>query len=230
MPLFFDASHLPAAGSEYVAWVDVMGTQSSMSRSINATANFIFKLHSAALQAPHTNLQLYPVMDGFYAASPSQQEMLSFLRTVFQSVAEEFNQSTNPLHRFVIRSGLAFGPVIHGIDIGAKASTVLANNQPYRDAILLGLPMVQAYLSESGAPPFGVLVHESARAFAPASSEPLHAMWWKWGNNSNQAIWTSLEQSLTKHLDWCSQRCMAIGYPAERVEAHKEMVRQYFAP
>jgi len=51
MPLGFNAGHLPEMASEYVAWVDVMGTQVSMSRSINATANFIFKLHIAALRA-----------------------------------------------------------------------------------------------------------------------------------------------------------------------------------
>jgi hypothetical protein len=45
MVLLFNADHLPETASEYVAWVDVMGTQVSMSRSIKTTANFIFKLH-----------------------------------------------------------------------------------------------------------------------------------------------------------------------------------------
>jgi hypothetical protein len=50
---FFDSSGLPQIPpTEYVVWVDVMGTQSRMSRSLKQTANFIFKLHVAAISAP----------------------------------------------------------------------------------------------------------------------------------------------------------------------------------
>jgi hypothetical protein len=179
MPFNFNADHLPEMASEYVAWVDVMGTQVAMSRSIKITANFIFKLHIAALRAQFAGIQIYPVMDGFYASTPNRNQMLSFLRTVFKSVAEEFNATVEPHHRFMIRGGLAFGPVIHGRDVG-QCATELQNNLPYSNSILLGMPMVQAHLSERDAPPFGVFVHESARVFAPDETEPLHWIWWKW--------------------------------------------------
>src|SRR6202790_5750681 len=91
MPLGFNADDLPEMRSEYVAWVDVMGTQVSMSRSISATANFIFKLHIAALKAQIAGMRIYPVMDGFYASTPEKNKMLAFLRGVFRSVAEESN-------------------------------------------------------------------------------------------------------------------------------------------
>ena len=229
MPLYFNAAHLPGPTNEYVAWIDVMGTQAAMSRSLSGTANFIFKLHTAALQSPHATLSLYPVMDGLYAASPNQQEMLEFLRSIFQSVAEEFNQATEPLHRFIIRAALAFGPCVHGRNVTQQSSQVLSANAAYRDSVLLGLPMVQAHVGESSAPPFGVFVHESARTFAPAGQSPLHHTWWRWSSQANQQSWTTLAKILPEHLNWCETHALPIGYAAERILVHKEMVKQYFA-
>ena len=227
MPLSFNAAHLPVMASEYVAWVDVMGTQVSMSKSIKITANFIFKLHIAALRAQLNGVQVYPVMDGFYAASPNRNLMLAFLRGVFKSVAEEFNTTAGSHHRFVIRGGLAFGPVIHGHDVGACAEE-LAENQLYANSILLGMPMVQAHLVERDAPPFGIFVHESARVFAPAGTEPLHWIWWKWKTDDSAAIWDALKVELMAHFGWCQERAQAILYSQDRIEAHKKMVEQYF--
>ena len=227
MPLTFNANHLPGMASEYVAWVDVMGTQVSMSRSIKITANFIFKLHIAALRANVGGaVRIYPVMDGFYVSAPDQNQMLIFLRNVFSSVAAEFNGTPEPQHRFLIRGGLAFGPVIHGSGVG-QCAVELQNDESYRNAILLGMPMVQAHLSELLAPPFGVFVHESARVFAPTGVEPMHWIWWKWGI-TGQPIWDALKVGLPAHLQWCEERAEAILYLPDRIEAHKKMVEQYF--
>jgi hypothetical protein len=226
MPLTFNADRLPDTLSEYLAWVDVMGTQVSMSRSIKITANFIFKLHIAALRADNLHLRIYPVMDGFYVASADKNHMLNFLRSVFSEVAAGFNATPEPQHRFLIRGGLAFGPVIHGNGVGACANE-LQNDETYRNAILLGTPMVQAHLSEQLAPPFGMFVHESARVFAPSGVEPLHWIWWKWGS-TGQATWDTLKVGLPSHLQWCEKRAQAILYDPNRIEAHKKMVDQYF--
>ena len=69
-----------------------------MSRSISATANFIFKLHIAALRAQVAGMRIYPVMDGFYASASDKNRMLTFLRNVFRSVAEEFNTTAESHH------------------------------------------------------------------------------------------------------------------------------------
>lgn len=227
MPLAFNADQLPQMASEYVAWVDVMGTQVAMSKSIKITANFIFKLHIAALRATKKGITLYPVMDGFYAASASRNQMLAFLRDVYASVAEEFNSTGEHFHRFVIRGGLAFGPVIHGTGVGQCAQE-LKTNTAYSNSVLLGLPMVQAHLSEREAPPFGVFVHESARTFAPSGSEPLHWIWWVWKDVQSATIWEALRTQLVAYLTWSEERSHAIGYSADRVKVHKEMVKQYF--
>jgi hypothetical protein len=139
MPIFFNSQLLPQfPTSEYIAWIDVMGIQSAMGRSLNISGNFVFKLHIAALQAPIGNVRLYPIMDGFYASSANQADMLEFLREVFVQTADEFVHEAEPLHRFVVRGALAFGPVIHGNQIPANASNVFQANVGHKDAILLG--------------------------------------------------------------------------------------------
>ena len=231
MPLWFNAAHLPEPSLEYVAWVDVMGTQISMSRSLAISANFIFKLYTAALQTPNQNITLYPIMDGFYASSSNKSDILRFLQSVFEQVAEEFNREEAQLHRFIVRGSLAFGSVIHGSNIPEPASNVMHDNVPYRNSLLLGLPMVQAHTTEKLAPPFGIYVHESARNFAPHGDTPLHFLWWKWanfGNPNSIQIWNTLRLSLEEYFTWCRERSGAIGYDSTRIEVHSTMANQYF--
>lgn len=225
---YFNAECLPAPTPEYVAWIDVMGTQAGMSRSLNRTANFMFKLHAAAIQAPHGALTLYPVMDGLYVASPTQWAMFDFLRSIFQSVAEEFIQTETAVHRFLIRGALAFGPTIHGAAVPREASRDLDDNPQYRDSVLLGLPMVQAHLGEASAPPFGIFVHDSARSFAPAGERPIHTSWWRW-NDPAQNLWTELAARLSRHFEWCERHSMLLDYRADRIKVHRDTVEQYFS-
>ena len=226
MSLFFDARHLPQPANEYVAWVDVMGTQASMARSLKITANFIFKLHTAALQAQLGAVKLYPVMDGFYASSADKMNISDFLRNVFSSVADEFNSQKDNQHRFIIRGGMAFGPTVHGSSIPQQASKTMSQNGAYCDALLLGMPMVQAHLSESNAPPFGIFIHESARAFAPVGQEPFHHAWWRWDCSVNQKIWNDLKINIDDYFSWCMARSMNIGYDEARIQQHKKMASQ----
>lgn len=229
MALFFDESRLGKPSYEYVAWVDVMGTQSSLSRSVSAAANFIAKLHTAALSAPQRTLRLYPVMDGFYAACLDQSETLEFLRSVFVQTADEFNATPRYQHRFMIRGGLAFGPVYHGNSISASASPILNNHQPHRDSLLIGMPVIQANRAETEAPPFGLFVHESARAFAPTNQSGLPYRWWKWVQTRNEATWNTLRDELPSYLQWCKKHSMLMGYPLDRIDAHEHMATQFLA-
>ena len=73
-----------------------------MSRSLARSANFIFKLHTAGLQAPKQNVNMYPVMDGLYASSPRQSDILDFLKSVMSDIAAEFIREPNMHHRFLL--------------------------------------------------------------------------------------------------------------------------------
>lgn len=227
--IYFNSQNLPVLPeNEYVSWMDVMGIQSAMGRSLHISGNFVFKLHVAALSAPHENVNLYPVMDGFYAASPSQDDMLVFLREVFAQTAGEFVHENEPLHRFIVRGGLAYGPVIHGSQVAPTASNIFQDNIPHKDAILLGLPMVQAHEGERSAPPFGLYVHESARSFAPAGQAPLHHVWWKWVDPQHSNLWKNVKSALKKHYQWCRANSESLLYKADRITVHEELATQYF--
>jgi len=169
---------------------------------------------------------LYPVMDGLYAASPDQEEMLEFLRTFFNGWADGFLKAKRPLHRFIVRGGLAFGPVIHGRDVSKEACDVVAKEVAYAGSILLGMPVVQAHQVERQAPPFGVFVHESARAFAPTGFNPLTFAWWEW---FDKGMRMKMLKGLQGHYEWCLEHSGSILYEKSRIETHVELAKQYFA-
>jgi hypothetical protein len=231
MTTYFDAAKLPKPTNEYVAWIDVMGTQSVMSRSLPIAANFIFKLHAAALKAQTEHAHLYPVMDGFYVSSPDQKVILDFLRAVFSEVAETIVAEKSNWHRYIVRGALAFGPITHGSDVPKSASASFGTDLgvQYKRSLLLGMPVVQSYLGEKNAPPLGLFVHESARAFAPKGAEPLHDVWWRWCNTNTQATWKKLPKALDDYFEWCRNHARSILYDINKIDAHAELVRQYFA-
>ena len=229
-PPFFNAGYLPIPTNNYVAWVDVMGVRSIMSRSVAITANFVFKLHVTAIEAPQTGIKLYPVMDGLYAVSNSQKPMLAFLDNVLSRLADLFVSTPQMHHRFIVKGALAFGPTIHGCDVLPEAFASVNEGQihDYNNCVLLGMPMVQAYESEMKAPPFGLYVHESARAFAPPNEEPIRFAWWHWFRYKYHDLAVELDSALDKYFEWCTSVAGAIEYDKAHAEHHKEMARQYF--
>ena len=224
---YISADHLPAPSNEYVAWMDVMGIQAIMSRSLPISANFVLKLHVAALEALQQHVTLYPVMDGVYVTSQNQAAFKDFLRDVFVRIGTLLVATNDDRHRFLVRAGVAFGPVIHGSSLNQLVSTTLHNNPDYRDSILLGMPMVQAHLGESKAPPFGIYVHESARAFAPGGARPFNEVWWRWFEPQQHALAVDLHVALVQYFDWCAARAQAIEYAADRIAEHRLRMEQY---
>ena len=155
----FNAAGLPISSSQYVGWIDTMGIQSAMGRSMDIAANSIFKLHIAVLESldalpehQRDNISLYPVMDGVYFVTNDQPALFRFLRRLFGCLAREFIETAEMRHRFLVRGALACGPVVHGFQLPEGASSVLHDHGKYRDSILVGLPMIQAYLTERLAP------------------------------------------------------------------------------
>ncbi len=218
---------------EYVCWLDVMGSESSMLRSISIASNFVMKLHISALRTQTAfPVELYPVIDGIYACSTDQPRILAFANRVFSSIAIEFLSESEPLHRFMVRAGLAFGPIIKGTNT-TQGSPVLAQHQPYCDRILIGMPLTQAYRCERAAAPFGVYLHESVRAFAPIGTSVLSGIHWKWwkfyNQHSDPQLASELESALKTHLQWCVAHSTTVQYPKDDIQRHLELVKEYFA-
>jgi hypothetical protein len=235
---YFDARSLPDPRYEYVAWIDLMGSASGLTRSLPTVANHIFKLHDAALdererdEALFEKLRLYPVMDGLYAVTEKMEDLQYFLRCVFRRMAVDFLKANQPHKRALVRSGYAFGPVIHGSSIGDSGSIQLRNNPEYARRILLGGAMVQAYQMERAAPPFGVAVHETARTFTNSeTSRPFTGKWFRWWQRREQVdaiAVPALLKAINTHFDWCSNHSDELDYPTDRLAEHRKMTAQYF--
>ena len=60
-----------------VCWLDIMGTKTKMENSVKTCSIFIFKLHTAVLEAIEKgcDIQTYPVMDGVYFTSKRKKDI-----------------------------------------------------------------------------------------------------------------------------------------------------------
>lgn len=231
---FFDERRMLPTTNEYVCWIDVMGSQSIMLRSLRISSNFLMKLHVAALNASETptcTVGLYPIIDGIYVCSPSQSHILNFLKRVYSALAVTFILETDPFHRFQIRSGLAYGPVVKG-EGTLNCANELRDNPDHTRRILLGPPLTQAYQIEKQSAPFGVALHESVRTFAPPRGVVMFGTYWKWWKlhlqPDDDTLASELFISLKSHYEWCLRHTVALSYDKVDIERHKLLVEEYF--
>jgi hypothetical protein len=233
--IFFDLKLLPMPSYEYVCWFDVMGTGNQMLRSLPIAANFIFKLQCAVLEAADEinsadRVCLYPVMDGVYITSTRRIALQNLLNQALCRIAITFLNEEIPFHQFLVRGAVAFGPIYHGRDLDPRSSYAMNRHDDVRNSMLMGLPMAQAYRDESAAPPFGIAVHSSARAFAPDGDEPFRFIWLDWFRHSQPCIDPSqLLTHLEKYFDWQAAHSTVTGYSPERIEHHRKLCREYLS-
>jgi hypothetical protein len=227
-PLFAHEKMLPPI-NKYVCWIDVMGSQSVMLRSLNMSAHFLMKLHLASLHAHDSLIELFPVIDGIYACSSSQKVILNFINKVNAALAITFILEPTALHKFMIRSGLAYGPVITGKETLACANE-LRENSKHISQVFFGPPLTQAFQIEKKAAPFGVTLHESVRSFAPNKETPMSGTYWKWWKHPQEdALALELFDSLKKYYRWCLEHTALLSYEKADIERHVELAKEYFS-
>jgi len=224
---YFNAGALPKPDLAYVCWLDVMGASSVMERSLSMAANFVCKLHHAVLESPHEYVKLYPMVDGLYATCETQLSMKTFLTGAFTALAQIFVGEAAIHHRFIPKAAVAYGPVLHGERIPVSSSRILAAHEDYRKMLLFGMPMIQAHNGEQYAPPFGILIHESARAFAGPEEKPFSCVWWQWFDRDRDLA-ARLNKELKKYYEWCEKNPHAILYHPHRIREHKQLAAEYF--
>ncbi|MFC7059174.1 hypothetical protein [Halovenus salina] len=214
----------------YVAWVDLMGVQSIMSRSMEQTAIDILSLHATAEQARDPeNIKLYPLQDGFYAISESQSAIKGFLGNVFEMLSTE-SIETYSRFKYVIRGAIAHGELIEVSELPEEINPEFIDSPFPKSALLIGVPVIQAVESESEAPPFGIYVHESARGIYPEDEEsPLEFKWWRWYEHRDIDS-REIHSSLEDYYNWCKQNSEKIDYDIDDLERHKRMAKQYLTP
>lgn len=236
-PFFLDQGVAERLHPKYVAWVDLMGANSAMRRSIVIAAIAIGKLHVAALNAKHDvgrdNVRLYPVIDGVYITADRKGPLLRTIAHMMRSLALDFCLAESALYKFMLRGAVTYGPLCEGEDLMTERNYTLVNNAGHSENICLGIPMAQAYDAESNASPFGIWIHESARAFCPEGGTPITFTHWPWWNSLDdtdfaQDLVSTLHAGLCEYLDWCDQHSTSILYPPDAIARHRGLVDQYF--
>ncbi|VUX16807.1 Uncharacterised protein [Faecalibacterium prausnitzii] len=239
MPYVNDSA-FPDAQNEYVCWIDIMGTKRQMEHSVNTCGIFMTKFHAAILEAVQEKgftkdraIETYPVMDGVYITSKTRKNLEIALVHIFSGLGRLFNSTTDFHHQFLVKAAIAYGPVIHGEDIGDVVNRAIANNPSYKNSLLIGLPMIQAITGEQNAPPFGVFIHESARTFHPKDEEAFSFKWWKWflydKTTWSQKQTQELRKAIMAYFKSCKEQSLVLDYPVERIAIHQEATKEYFA-
>jgi hypothetical protein len=204
-----------------------------MQRSHVRAANYVMKLHASVLLDVPPEVALYPVIDGVYLVSENELSLRSAI------VETMFRLGTNFIFeqehfRFLVRGAVAFGPVILGEELTGN-SHVLMKHREYCNRVVLGMPLTQAYFAERSASPYGIFVHESARAFSAPQARWLrtvHFRWWQLDDDENQdhqRVASHLKRRIDDHLAWCLDHSSELLYEPERIRVHRELARQYFS-
>ena len=214
----------------YVFWLDLMGARNSMKLSLPRAARSVMKIHAAALLAKqkYRELEINPVMDGVYGYIKDRVLLQSCLADILERLAKVFVLEHMPSSRFMVRAGVACGPLIPGASLAA-GSLILQKNKRYLGGTAIGMGISHAYEAESSAPPFGVYIHESARAFAPRKegNYPYQVNLWRWFNEDTTLTW-AIRRTLVEHFDWLEKNPVAAQYDLEAMRRHKNLAIEYF--
>jgi hypothetical protein len=214
----------------YVFWLDLMGARNAMKLSLSRAARSIMKIHAAALltKARHDELEINPVMDGVYGFVEERESLETCLGEILTALANVFVQERVPCNRFMVRAGVAYGPLIPGRSL-AEGAEILQKNKSYLGGTAIGMAISHAYEAEGCAPPFGIYIHESARAFAPRTpgSYPYLQNLWRWFDEDEALTWAT-RKTLLEHFDWLEKNPVSAQYDAEALRRHRNLAVEYF--
>ena len=214
----------------YVFWLDLMGTRNLMKISESKAARSVMKIPRGCSlsEEQYKEVEINPVMDGVYGFVASREVIEAFLRHMLTSLAAVFVHERVTSSRFMVRAGLSFGPIVPGVTL-AKGAAILQKNLRYLRGTAIGMAISHAYEAESAFPPFGVYIHESARAFAPrdGSSEPYRSNLWRWFGEDEPLSW-AIRRTLVDYFDWASRNPVASKYESTVLAKHRALADEYF--
>lgn len=214
--------------NRYVAWVDVLGTKAALLVSHARAANFVMRLHAACIEPSRRGIDLFPMNDGFYACADRWGPLREFLNKVYGRLAECFTTAKNSKHRFLIRGAVAYGPVSSGQELAGDNRTLGGTaGTEHIKGVVLGMPLAQTVEAERTAPPFGIVVHESARAFHPEGGHPIPDVFCKWWTAA-APLPPGFKEALREHYDWLAERPCTSLYPADARKRHWDLACEYF--
>lgn len=207
---------------KYVCWIDIMGTRNTMNLSLARVSNFILKFHNGVIESKRNkrDIKCYPLMDGVFITCANLNKMKHTLDSIFTQMAELFCQEEPFEHKFIIRGALAFGEVVDGCDISDEVCKEINEDIQYRDTLLLGIPITQAYENEHNAPPFGIYIHESARQFGH-----LQGRYYQWYSDYNTS---TLSEKIKEYFEECNRQAHSINMDRDKIKLYMELQNEYF--
>jgi len=186
----------------------------------------------------HNNIEFFPMNDGVFIVSRRRNHLLNFVNKYMFSLFEiatgrdnkrkrnhEFNMDTS----FLVKGAISYGPMYYKAGI-KECNDMLKINDEYTNRLLSGLPMIHAYESENEAPPFGIFVHESARAFHHPEDTPIAYVFWKWWEqlDNPQGIKKMVNEFVVEYLNQCKEFPDAYLFPIQSLEKNIEKAKSYF--
>lgn len=212
------------SSKEYVCWIDIMGTKNTMSESFQKAANFILKFHSCVIDAVKRGekVTFYPLMDGVFITCPNSTTIRKVIDTVFSSVAKIFLAEEKNGYRFLIKGSLSYGDIAHGANIDEKVCEKLSNEDAYKNSLMCGMPMIQAFTAEQTAPPFGVYIHESAR-----TPSELQGKYYAW-TAQNGIDKKTLKDKIKTYFNWCKYFNRYLEMDPQKIDLYMQLTEEYF--
>lgn len=207
---------------EYVCWIDTMGTKNTMSESFEKAANFMIRFHAIVMEALEGVLDVnrYPLMDGIYLTSTNWNSLKKVINKIYSESADIFIKEEIIAHRFLIRGAIAYGQVAHGTAIIDDVCLNYHDKDNYKSTLLMGMPMIQSYTSESSAPPFGIYIHESAR-----QPQILQGRFYAWSND--EKLKGKLRLKIHQYFDWCSAYRNYLEISSDKIAKYKQLNDEY---
>lgn len=239
----FNSEHLKKSENAYVGWLDIMGSGHLMTTSLHKTANFLARLHMAVDRSRADidfSGRILAVNDGVFIVANKKKEIMSVMGSSLILLSANFIAVPRPHDRFLVRGGIAFGPVYFGGDLkdGLRPAS-LRESSEFLNSVMFGPPIIQAYRSEALAPPFGVAVHESARSFAPPGEEPFrlnHWLWWAPNEPTDypknapplSTLKDCLHHELRGQFDWLERTMIYQELTKDTIIKWRNVCDQYF--
>ena len=218
---WFGKQHLPPSSSEYIVWMDLMGTSAILDWKLIAGAINIGKFHTAAIESDHSDeLNIYPMMDGIYATSKEDDVLAGWVADIYHRFSHiltnrhEGYQNSELIYAPILRTGVAYGEVFHGYDL---SDSPLAKHN-IAGSILIGDAVAKAHRRESEAPPLGIRLDKSASDDSSSHDQE----WWP-----NEVRGEEILKAYEAYLS-CFERNSSIRYSDDKIDEHRDMARDYF--
>lgn len=238
----FYLEQMPPPNHEFVCWLDLMGMQNAMLRSLPNTANFAMKL-LVAVTGPQSHLpqsvSVCPVIDGLFMHSPSRDDLLLAVKRGIARLAMACIGTPGPDQAFLVRAAIAYGPLVNGASIPEpcfrpEAYQGTGPTRPVQaDRVIFGFGVSRAYTASHVAPPFGVVIDSSATESALLGSGiACDGLLWHWWKHRTHDVdeWLArwLKRRVSEYLDWCGERPAQTGYEPQRLAAHRALFDEYY--